>query len=200
MKLFLHTPTRIRIINDDEQEFTCSPAAFAGLEPEYPGLPEGCNYRYWTPDYSYLEGEGITTPDPVNCGIYIDKVSEYTQNIPVIYMHITLSQTTLCVNLNPPETIHVHGVFKPSADPTSPTLNIDHEWLIRLRHEANLVFDSFRVEFTGGECDVDYGYREGLPLGIWTLQAADFDLVREGAQWYEVRLAAPVVFTAYREL
>jgi len=199
MKLFLHTPEKIRIINGS-QEFSCAPTAFAELEPDYPGLPTGKTLRYWTPDYSYVDGDALVNPDPLDCLPYINNMSVYQQTLPTAYMHITLSQTAICVTRDPAETIQVHAAFKPTADPESPSLQVDHEWFIKLRHEDGLAFDSFLAAFVAGECDVAYGYTAGLPLGNWSLQESDFAVVSVGPQAYHVKLANPVNFTLYREL
>lgn len=66
MKLFLHTITKVRIVNGD-LEWQGTPAAFLVLEPEYPGLPFGATVRYQTDDVQYYEdGDGRHT-DTVNC-------------------------------------------------------------------------------------------------------------------------------------
>jgi hypothetical protein len=199
MKLFLHTPAKIRIICD-EQEFSCAPAAFAALEPAYPGLPAGKIYRYWTPDYSYLDGDATVAPDPLNCLPYIARVASYNQALPVIYAHVGLSKPALCANATPADSITVTAALKTTPDPQSPSLPVAEEWYIKLRHEDGLAFDSFRAAFVGGECTLAYIYREGIPLGLWQLREEDFALVSAGGQWYQVKLAAPVSFTIYREL
>jgi hypothetical protein len=199
MQLFLHTPVKIRII-DDEQEFACEPAAFSALEPAYPGLTEGQTYRYWTPEYSYVEGVTMVSPDPVNCLPFIQKVSVYQQQLATIYIHVTLAKSTLCVNQIPADSIQVTAAFKPSVDPESPTLPVTHEWFIKLRHEDGWAFDSFRAVFVDGACALTYDYKEGLPLGNWALLESDFVPVTVGGQTYQVKLAQPVSFTMYREL
>jgi hypothetical protein len=200
MKFFLHTPSRVRIINE-EQEFSCPPKIFAVLEGDYPGLPEGKNYRYWTPDYSYVDGDLFVFPDLLNCLPFINKVADYNHSLPVIYAHVTISKTELCVNADPSDAIVFSAMIKPSTDPESSNLPVDGIWYIRLRHQDGFAFDSFRSEFINGDCtEMSYTYKEGLPLGIWELHEEDFAPVQAGGQWYQVKLVAPITFAVYREL
>jgi hypothetical protein len=200
MKLFLHTPTRIRIVNEDD-EFSCSPAAFAGIEPEYPGLPPGSVYRYWTPGHAITStADNINMADTLNCTMYIEKVGLYNKKLPVIYFHLALSQQEVCVNRNPPERIRIQGTLKPSLDPANAPISLDLTWLLRLRHENSLAFDSFQITFVGGVCEFAYQYFPGLPLGVWSIQDSDFEIIRKDGQWYAIKLAQPISFTVYREL
>jgi hypothetical protein len=199
MQLFLHTPAQVRIINA-EQEWRGTPADFAAIAPTYPGLPDGITERYWTPDYSYLQGPGQwITPDPVNCLPWIENLSAY-QASGVVWVLVTLSKNTLCVNATPPDSLAFAAAFKASNDPAADPLLVDHEWHIRLRHEDGMIFDAFRAEFVNGVCAATYTYQDGIPLGYWALREDDIDRVQVGAQWYQVKLIAPVNFTLYREL
>lgn len=199
MKLLLHTPQQIRIMNDAGQEWQGTPAAFAALAPDYPGLPEGITERYWTPDFSYLQGPGqMITPDPLNCLSYIANVSAYLQ-LGVIWVSVELSKATLCVNADPPDSLIFTATFKAANDPQSQTLPVNQAWHIRLRHEDGMIFDAFHAIFTNGVCSETYTYKDG-PLGYWTLREADIDRVLVGAQWYQVKLIQPVKLTFYREL
>lgn len=59
MRFFLHTLTRIRVVNGS-LEWSGTPAAFQALEPQYPGLPSGALERYQTPDRQvYLDATGF---------------------------------------------------------------------------------------------------------------------------------------------
>jgi len=81
MRLFLHTLSKIRIINGD-QEWAGTPDAFAALEPGYPGLPlltqSPALVRYWTPEWSYVEAaNGQKHPNTVDCAVFCDNVATY---------------------------------------------------------------------------------------------------------------------------
>ena len=101
MKFFLHTSEKVRIINEPD-EFSCSPADFLTLEPEYIGLPEGMTSRYWTSERSFVS-DGVTQiPDTTfDGGIYCDKVTQYQGQLPTIYAHVVLSKQELCMNADP---------------------------------------------------------------------------------------------------
>lgn len=199
MQLLLHTPAKIRIVNG-EQEFSCTPAAFAGIEPAYPGLPAGATERYWTPAYSYVQGPDLwLSPDPLNCLPFIAQASTY-QTVGTIWVHVTLSKTELCVNADPVDTLEFTATFKAAADPQAGTLPITYAWNIRLRHEGGMVFDAFHAVFLNGVCADTYTYKDNTPLGYWSLREEDIDLVQVGGQRYQVKLAQPVTLTFYREL
>ena len=201
MKLFLQTLTRIRILNGD-QEWQGTPAAFALLEPAYPGLPvltqAPAVTRYQTPEWKYLEdAAGQRYPDMIDCLGYCEQIAEYNQLPPAIYVHVTLSQTTLNVT-EPTAQIAVAAHLKATPTPTDPDLDINATWLIKLRHESGLGFDTFQVTFTQGLCVYNYRYQTGLPLGEWYLSESDFSTVTLDGQTYRVKLAAPVRMTMYR--
>lgn len=197
MKFFLHTPETIRIINED-QEFACTPEEFAALAPAYPGLPDGAVVRYWTPDQQYVgDGNGNLTPDNLDCLSYVLNIATY--NTPAIYVHVVLSKTALCVSY-PNDYIDFIADIKPSLDPNGDNLPVTQEWYIRMRHEAELTFDAFRLFFQDGACHASYRYQAGIPLGVWRVEERDFDQILVNGQRYQVRLANPVTVTLYREL
>jgi hypothetical protein len=142
----------------------------------------------------------VNIADQLDCTMYIEKVGLYNKKLPVIYFHLLLSPSEVCVNRTPPERIHFQGMLKPSLDSTNAPILLDSMWLLRLRHENSLVFDSFRIAFVGGVCEFAYQYFPGLPLGVWSIQESDFEIIRKDDQWYAIKLAQPVSFTVYREL
>jgi len=199
MKFFLHTATQVRII-DEAQEFSCAPEEFQELEPEYPALPAGKILRYWTPDFSYSSDGDLLFPDSSDCLPYVNKCSSYAGLQNVIWAHVNLSKTTLCVNSEPADHITFSAALKYTQDPESVTLPVSEEWIIRLRHESGIVYDSFLTAFAAGECEYCYVHKDNLPLGVWHLDEKDFITIILGVTRYHIRLANPVEFTIYREL
>ena len=198
MKFFLQNLIRVRLATD-ELSFECSPARFHELEPEYPVLAEGRILRYWTQECSYeVDGAGARYPCMVDCGPYVDKLATYT-DYPVIYAHVSLSKTTLCINSDPVDSITFECHIKPSMDPEDDDLPVTQDWIIRLTHEDGLKFDGFHANFVNGACSKIYTYKDGLPLGDWYADESLFNLVEVGEQVYKIVLAQPVRYTLYRE-
>jgi len=187
MQFFLHSDTRIRIVNG-ELEFECTPERFAELETEYPGLPEGGNARYWTPEQAYFEGDVVY--DGHECGVYCERVAAYTQ-YPVIYADVQLSKSSICA-CDALDSIQFTATLQ--ATP------IDYDWFVRLTHESSGDVDRILMQFQGGACSQTYTFLAGNPLGTWFLDESKFDVVEFGGQLYQVRLVSPVQFVAYRNL
>jgi len=192
MKYFLHTQTRIRLVNGD-QELECTPERFAELEPDYPGLPEGATSRYWTQERAYFDG-GVMY-DGHNCGQYCDKVGAYTQ-YPVIYANVQLSKTTI----NACDTQDTITFTASLQDAEAVIMSITYDWLVRLTHETEGDVDRVLLDFVDGVCSKGYTFFPMNPLGTWFLDETKFDLVSYGGTLYEVRLVSPVEFVAYRSL
>jgi len=76
MKYFLHTTTRIRILNGD-LEWVGTPSEFSALEPAYSGLPAGMIVRYATPDYQYVSDGDDQFDDTVDVLQYCDMIDTY---------------------------------------------------------------------------------------------------------------------------
>jgi len=198
MRCFLHLGENIRIINEPT-EFTCSFSQFQILEPLYPVLPTGKNVRYWTPEQAYLDGDH-RDPCDHDCGPYTLKVSEYAAPGPSIYAHVQLSGNNLCINADPPDSISFECHLKATPDPEDDDLPINYTWNIRVRNESDLFYDAFALNFVNGLAGGLYEYQDGLPLGRYYINEADFDRVTLGATTYTVKLIEPLIFTLYRNL
>lgn len=202
MKLFLHTLTRIRIISGD-LEWNGTPAEFQAMEPAYPGLPvltqAPANCRSQTPELKYVEDTaGTRHPDLTFDALpYCDKIGQYAPGL-CIYVHVQMSATQINVD-DSQATIEFTAQFRPTDNPADAILPVTAGWLIKLRHESGQT-DLFQVNFVAGECTYTYRYRDGLPLGDWSLAEADFGTVTVGDQDYKVKLAVPVRFAVYRLL
>jgi hypothetical protein len=202
MKLFLHTFTRIRVINGD-LEWSGTPNEFWALEPDYPGLPILTNAqavcRYQSPELKYIEdANGNRHPD-IMCDAlpYCDKINTYVPG-QSIYVHVQMSATQLNAD-DAAAHIDFTAQFRATEDPNGAILPISAGWLIKLRHESGQV-DLFPINFINGECAYIYQHTAGLPLGDWYLSESDFGLVTVGEQTYKVKLANPVRFAVYRLL
>lgn len=196
MKLFLHTLTQVRIINEP-LEWSGTPAEFQALEPQYAGLPFGATVRSQTPDLQYYEDAAGRHPDPLNCVPYCEHISSYLV-LGCVYVLVSLGASTLNVD-DPNATIPFEAHLKPTTDPQTPDLPVTQSWIIRPWHE-NGDRDALRIEFINGACTYTYIYREGLSLGDWFIREEDFNPVTVGGTAYNVKLAAPVKYTLYREL
>ena len=196
MKFFLHENS-IRIING-AIDLTFRPEEFSQLEPNYPALPSGIQTRYWTPERSYIsDGESM---DPIDhdCSGYVENVANYIA--PAIWAHVSLSKTTLCINSDPSDFITFDAALRVSPDPESQLLPVTYSWNLKLRDENGFIQDTFHSEFVNGAYSGLYSYKEGLPLGRYHLDEADFDRVSVGSLSYTVNLVSPVEFTIYRNL
>jgi len=191
MKYFLHAVQQIRIIWND-QEFNCTPERFQELEPEYPGLPEGIESRYWTPENAFFDNG---TYDGHDCEPYCDAIAAYTQ-YPEIYADVTLSKTYICAG-DPQDFIQFSALLK---DASGNIVPITYNWFVRLTHESQNDVDRILLDFTEGTCSKSYTFLPGNPLGTWFLDESKFDLVEYGGNTYQVRLSSPVEFVVYREL
>lgn len=77
MKYFLHAAGRIRVTSDTA-DWQGTPAEFAALEPDYPGLPDGMALRYQTEERQYLQdANGVQFPDAFNALVYADNLPGY---------------------------------------------------------------------------------------------------------------------------
>jgi hypothetical protein len=203
MKLFLHTQARIRIINGD-QEWSGAPQEFSMLEPDYPGLPTltqaPAAVRYQTPEWKYIEDANHGRhPDTFDALIYCDRVATYIVTPPAIYIHAILSKTLLCAS-DPADTIPFTAAIRSGLEPDDPLLPINATWPIMLRQKNGLAMDNILVSFVNGAFAGAYTYNTNLPLGEWYVDEQDFASVDFGGQTYQVKLAAPVRFTIYRNL
>lgn len=197
MKLFLHTMTRVRIINGD-LEWSGTPAEFQALESQYPGLPAGSTMRSQTPDLAYYEDSaGELHADTLNCLVYCDQVNTYLVT-NCVWVHVALSAPTLDVD-DPQAVIQFEAHIKPTNDISSPDLPVYESWIIRPWHEAG-ERDALLFTFTNGACVDSYTYREGVPLGDWYIREEDFNPITVGGSTYRVKLANVVKFTLYRDL
>lgn len=203
MKLFLHTLSRIRIINGD-QEFECTPDEFQALEPDYPGLPvltqSPAVTRYCTPEWSYVEdANGQKHTNTVDCLPYCDKIAGYTVERPAIWVHCDLSKPLLCAS-DPADTIPFTIDMRTGPDAADPLFPISETWPIALRQKNGLAMDNILLSFVNGHASGNYTYDQSLPLGEWYIDAQDFALVPVGETIFEVKLAHDVRFTVYRNL
>jgi hypothetical protein len=203
MKFFLHTSDKIRIINSD-QEWTGTPAEFATLEPEYPGLPvltgAPAVIRYQTPEWKYIEDStGAKHPDLFDALIYCDLLANYVVAPPAIYVHVTLAKVLLCSS-DPSDYITVNAEIRSGPASADPIIPIDAVWPIMLRQKNGLAMDNILVTFNQGIYIGNYTYNANLPLGEWYIDEEDFAQVPFGGVTYQVKLAAPVRFTIYRNL
>lgn len=186
MKCFVHTAAAVTIINEAKR-FTCAPATWQQIAPEYAGQPD----IFWTP--------GLKIPsDAPDCSAYILNIDAY---LPVgsIYAHLELSQSRICAT-NPADAATFTARLKPSLDPTSDDLPVTQDWIVSLIHQNQVDRDSFRLAFVNGACSYTYRARAGQLLGDWHVNADEFTLVPVGAAVYTVKLAQPVLLTIYREL
>lgn len=204
MKLFLHTPTKIRIIGGD-LEWSGTPAEFQLLEPDYPGLPILTNapaaVRYQSPELKYIEDtDGNRHPDLIVDALpYCDKIAIYTVAPPAIYVAATLSKNLLCSN-DPNDAIVFTAALRTGPEPDAPLLPISATWPIMLRQKNGLAMDNILITFTNGTFAGEYTYTNSLPLGEWRIDEQDFAPVEFGGQTYQVRLSNPINFTIYRNL
>lgn len=203
MKFFLHTTSKIRIINGD-QEWHGTPDHFQLLEPDYPGLPiltqAPAVTRYQTPEWKYVEDStGQKHPDTMDAMLYCDRIGTYLIVNPAIYVAVTLSKTLLCAS-DPQDTIPFAASLRSGPEPDATILPLSATWPIMLRQKNGLAMDNILVSFVGGEFSGAYTYNANLPLGEWYVDEQDFAPVDFGGQTYTVRLTAPVRFTIYRNL
>jgi hypothetical protein len=196
MKLFLHTLTQVRIINEP-LEWSGTPAEFQALEPTYAGLPSGASVRYQTPDLQYYEDNAGRHDDPLNCLGYCDQVSSYLVS-GCVYVHVSLSAAALDVD-DPQAAIQFDAHLKMTDNPSDPDLPVSQSWIIRPWHEAG-DRDALLFAFVNGACSDAYTYREGIPLGDWWIREEDFNPIAVGGATYRVKLVHPVKYTLYREL
>jgi hypothetical protein len=203
MKLFLHTSTRIRIISGD-LEWSGTPLEFAAKEPTYPGLPTLTNYpamvRYQTPELKYIEDSaGVRHPDLIDALSYCDNIATYLTQAPAIYVHCVMSYPVL--NISDPEAcIDAEISIKATNNPADPDVPISATWPINLRSKNGLVMDNILIPFESGSALIAFRYKEGLPLGEYRIDEADFDRVDLAGVSYQVKLAQPVKFTITRQL
>jgi hypothetical protein len=203
MKLFLHTTNRVRIISGD-QEWNGTPAAFALLEPDYPGLPQLTQApavtRYQTPELRYIEDSlGQRYPDLFDALLYCDRLATYTVTPPAIYVAATLSKTLLCAS-DPADTIPFTATLRAGPAPDALVLPLSATWPIMLRQKNGLAMDNILMTFTAGVFVGAYTYHANLPLGEWFIDEQDFATVDFSGQTYQVKLSAPIRFTIYRNL
>lgn len=204
MRFFLHTLDRIRILNGD-QEWTGTPEQFQGFEPGYPGLPVLTNapavLRYQTPEWKYIEDSiGLKHPDLFDALIYCDRIATYsTPVMPCIYIHCALVKAVLCAS-DPSDYISFEAAIRSGPIADDPVIPIDAVWPIMLRQKNGLAMDNILVTFTQGLYIGNYTYTASLPLGEWYIDEQDFAQVPFGGVTYQVKLAAPVRFTIYRNL
>jgi hypothetical protein len=196
MKFFLHENS-IRIING-ALDLTFTPQEFALLEPNYPALPAGIQTRYWTPERSYLSDGASYFPLDHACAGYVENAANY--QAPAIWAHVTLSKNTLCINSDPADFITFDATLRLAPGPESLQLPVNNAWNLKLRDENGLIQDTFHSIFVNGAFSGLYSYKEGLPLGRYHLEDADFDRVTVGVFTYAVKLVTPVEFTIYRNL
>jgi hypothetical protein len=196
MKLFLHTLTQVRIINEP-LEWTGTPDEFQALEPAYVGLPVGASVRYQTPDLQYYEDSAGRHVDQANCLGYCDQVSSYLVS-GCVWVHVALNVTTLDVD-DPQAAIQFAAHIKMTDNPADPDLPVNQAWIIRPWHE-NGDRDALLFTFVNGACADVYVYRAGIPLGDWWIREEDFNSITVGGATYRVKLAQPVKFTLYRNL
>lgn len=196
MKLFLHTLTKIRIINGD-REWQGTPAEFQAREPQYPGLPAGATVRYQTPDLQYYEDASGRRPDTLDCLIYCDQIQNYLVS-GCVWVHVFLSAITLNID-DPQAIIEFSAHIKATSDPNGPDLPVSQSWIIRPWHEQS-ERDALLIEFVNGACTYPYTYHAGLPLGDWFIREEDFLPITVGSDTYRVALAQSVKFTLYRIL
>jgi hypothetical protein len=196
MKFFLHENS-IRIING-ALDLTFTPQEFSLLEPTYPALPSGIQTRYWTPERAYISGGESLLPIDHDCEPYVNAVQNYIT--PAIWAHVSLSKETLCINSDPADFITFSAALRVSPDPESLILPINYSWNLKLRDENGLIQDTFHSIFVNGAFSGMYSYKEGLPLGRYHLDEADFDRITVGATTYSVKLTTPLEFTIYRNL
>jgi len=203
MKLFLHTLTRVRILNGD-QEWTGSPDDFAILEPDYPGLPvltqAPALVRYQTPEWKYIEdANGQKHPDTFNALVYCENIAAYVIEPPAIWVHTDQQKALLCAS-NPLDTIPFTIDMRSGPTLDDPILPMTAVWPIMLRQKNGLAMDNILIAFTEGHASGAYTYNEHLPLGEWYIDESDFATVDLADVTHVVKLANPVRFTIYREL
>jgi hypothetical protein len=153
MKFFLHTLTRIRIINGD-QDFECQPDEFQTLEPEYPGLPiltqAPAIVRYQTPEWKYIEdSNGLKHPDTFDALPYCNNIADYVIEPPAIYVHPDLTKLILCMN-DPDDTIPFTITLRSGPASDDPVLPISATWPIMLRQKNGLAMDNILMTFVNG--------------------------------------------------
>lgn len=196
MKIFLHTLTQVRIIQEP-LEWSGFPTEFQALEPQYCGLPAGATVRYHTPELQYYEDSAGRHPDRIDCLQYCDRVQTYLVS-GCVWVHVSLNTNTLNVD-DPQASIVFIAQIKATDDPDDPDLPVSQSWIIRPWHEHS-ERDALLIAFGDGACTYAYSYREGLPLGDWYIREEDFNPITVGNSTYRVKLAQPVKYTLYRTL
>lgn len=197
MKLFLHTLSRIRIMNGD-QDFQTTPDAFQAFEAAYPGLPDGMVTRYQTPELAYVQdAAGHHHADPFDALPYCNNIGGYVATPPAVWIHCELAKPLLCAS-DPSDTIPYTLAIRTGPDPADPLVPIPGVWPITLRQKNGLAMDNILVAFTNGQASGVYTYYPGLPLGEWYIDAADFTTVPIDGVEHIVKLAQDVRFTVYR--
>jgi len=198
MRLFLHTPEKIRIINDavSPSEFECAPAQWAFLEPDYPALPDGATGRYWTPERQYATDGLHEIADTFDGSVYCDQVAGYTP--PCIWADIAVSQDRVRID-DADDHIDFSAALK---DDSGAIIPVDQSWIIRLRDAAQDEVDAFEVAFTQGQTgSLAYRPHATIPPGRIHVDDADFHPVDvPGLGMYDVKLLTPVELTIYRQL
>lgn len=72
--------------------------------------------------------------------------------------------------------------------------------VLPVRHASGITFDLIWLPLHDGAALVEYTPRAGLPLGVWTLEAADLPPVLLGGRAEKITLTRPVSFTVFRQL
>lgn len=203
MKLFLHTTSKIRIINGD-QEWQGTHAEFQAFEPEYPGLPvlsqAPAIARYQTPELKYIEdSNGARHPDLlIDCLSYCDNIGRYLVSLPTIYVSAVIAKALLCASED--DRIPFTVTLRAGPETDAAVLPISATWPIMLRQKNGLAMDNILIAFVDGVFSGNYTYNPSIPLGEWFIDEQDFAAVTYGGQTYQVKLSAPIRFTVYRNL
>lgn len=203
MKFFLHTLSKVRIINGD-QEWNGTPDEFMLLEPEYPGLPvlsqAPAVTRYQTPEWKYIEdSQGVKHADLFDALQYCENILTYTSVIPAIYADCVLSKVLLCAS-EESDSIPFTLTIRSGPANSDPVIPITAVWPIMLRQKNGLAMDNILISVTDGVFSGAYTYDHALPLGEWYIDEQDFTQVPIGETTFQVKLSQPVRFTVYRSL
>jgi hypothetical protein len=196
MKFFTHTPDYIRIIDDSQPDgtFTCTPAEWYAIEPDYPALPSGMTGRVWTPENNYATDGLNQYPEAFDASVYCQNVAAY--QLPCIYADVQVSSDRLNIA---GDSLTFQAWLK---DENGNVLPVDHSWIIRLRDADNEETDAFELVFTSGATPLlTYTCPPEANLGRIHVDENDFDPVDvPGMGTFLVKLMAPVEFTIYRQL
>lgn len=212
MQLFLHTHTRIRILNGD-QEWTGTPDEFRRCEPEYPGLPiltqAPAVIRYQTPEWKYIEDvNGGKHPDVFNALPYCANIAAYIMPTPIVWIHHTLTAQAGAVIFQPDgvpllrnvadDVLRITSTVRASADHDSPIIDqLQQAFPIRVCYcDGREAFIKLVSPIAPGVYQYDLSFFDKLPVRH-RLFDSTFTAVEVDGVTYAFQQVTPLIIDVY---